>query len=798
MLQNFFKIAWRNIKKNRVSSFINISGLAVGIAVVLLNGLWIWDELSFNKNHENYNQIAKVARRGFYEGKLVANTWLPLPLADEIKTNYKQYFDHILLASEIKENILTVGETKISLKGEFIEPGAPDMLTLEMLQGSRMGLKDLQSVIISASAAKALFGNAEAMNKTVKINTNMEVKVTGVYKDLPHNSAFHGVSFFSPFDLSASANPWIKTQGWDNSFINIYVQLKSGMNFSEVSAAIKDAEFNKIKDMEDRQEQVARNMKVWLLPMSDWHLRAELSDKGPMQLVWMIGMIGAFVLLLACINFMNLSTARSEKRAKEVGVRKVIGSMRWQLIRQFFGESILVVLVAFGFALLLVFLSMPWFNEVAGKEIILPWGNPYFWIISLCFIVVTGLIAGSYPSLYLSSFQPVKVLKGTFRAGHFSSIPRKALVVVQFTVSVALIIGTIIVYKQIQYAKNRPIGYNREGLLLVEKRTGDAYGKFDILKSELEKSGTIFSMAESRSSTTGITMWNGGFSHKGKSITIEGGSGTLSVTSDYGKTVGWEFIAGRDFSSKLTTDSSGFIINESFAKALGLQNPVGEIIRWDPGWTEARNFTILGLVRDMVAISPYEPAVPTVFFLSNKYHTWFNIRLNPALSVAQALPGIKTVFEKIIPSAPFTYKFADEEYALKFVTEERIGKLAGFFSVLAIFISCLGLFGLASFIAEQRTKEIGIRKVLGASPGNLWRLLSKDFVALVSISCLIAIPIAYYLLAEWLQRYQYRTEVSSWVFIIAVAGALVVTLLTVSFQAIKTIMANPVKSLRTE
>jgi ABC-type antimicrobial peptide transport system permease subunit len=472
--------------------------------------------------------------------------------------------------------------------------------------------------------------------------------------------------------------------------------------------------------------------------------------------------------------------------------------MRVQLIKGFFIESILIVSLAFVLAFLLVIISLPWFNDLAAKEMVMPLNNPWFWVISLCFVILTGLIAGSYPALYLSSFRPIKVLKGSFRVGRFASIPRKALVIVQFTVSVALIIGTIIVYQQIQFAKNRPIGYDRNRLLLIEKKTGEFYGKFNALKAELDRTGVVASMAESRSSTTDITMWNGGFSYKGKEIKIEGGSGTLSVTSGYGKTVGWNFIAGRDFSELLASDSSGFVINESFAKALELKNPVGEIIKWDPGWKKAEDFVILGVVKDMVAMSPYEPAVPTVFFLSNKYHTWYNIRLNPNVGISQALAKIETVFKKVIPSAPFDYKFADQEYELKFAAEERIGKLAWFFSALAIFISCLGLFGLASFIAEQRKKEIGIRKVLGASVANLWQLLSKDFVVLVIISSGIAIPIAYYFLSGWLQKYQYRTAMSWWIFAAAIGSALLMTLITVSFQAIKAAIANPVKSLRTE
>ncbi len=798
MIKNYFKIAWRNLIKHKASAFINIGGLAIGMAVAMLNGLWVWDELSYNNYHQNYESIAKVTKRGTRDGKQYANPVLPYALAGELKSSYGQHFKHILLASEPSETILTTGEKHLSMKGEFIEPGAPEMLSLKMLKGSRSGLQAQHSIMLSFSAARAIFGNDDPINKVVQINKNMDAKVTSVYEDLPNNTEFHDIKFFAPFDLWVSANPWVKEGGWDNHFLNIYVQLMPGKNFQQISDIIKNAELNKIRNRAESKDEIERNRKVWLLPMSDWHLRSDLSSNSPARMVFMISIIGAFVLLLACINFMNLSTAHSEKRVKEVGVRKAIGSKRSQLIRQFFSESFLVSLIAFMLAVLLAVIAMPGFNEIAAKQMTIPFTNLYFWMICLGLIFFTALIAGSYPALYLSSFQPLAALKGTFRVGRFAAVPRKALVVVQFTISVALIIGTIIVFRQIEYAKNRPVGYNRNGLLLIEKKSGDFYGKFDVLQQELLNTGVVSSFAESRSSTAGITMWNGGFSYKGKKLEIQSGSGTLPVSSDYGKTVGWEFAAGRDFSSRLATDSSSFVINESFAKAIGLKNPVGESITWAPGWRDPQTFIIVGVVKDMLAISPYEPAIPTVFFLSKKSLSWFNIRMNPSVSAATALPKIEAVFKKVIPAAPFDYKFADSEYALKFAAEERVGKLASFFAVLSIFISCLGLFGLASFVAEQRTKEIGVRKVLGASIYNLWKLLSKDFVLLVIFSCCIAAPIAYYTLHSWLQSYEYRTEISWWIFAIAIIGALLITLLTVSFQAIKAAIANPVKSLRSE
>jgi len=430
----------------------------------------------------------------------------------------------------------------------------------------------------------------------------------------------------------------------------------------------------------------------------------------------------------------------------------------------------------------------------------LPLDNFYFWLLCAGFIFITGILAGSYPALYLSSFKPVKVLKGTFRTGKLAALPRKTLVVMQFTVSVALIISTIVVYRQIQFAKSRPVGYDREGLIMVDMRSDDFYGKYDLLRSELFSTGVVSNMSESMGELTELVSGNDGFDWKGRNPNKTESFGTLAVTHEHGQTVGWQFIAGRDFSRAFTSDSSGVVINEAAAKYMELKNPVGENITWKWGDNKPVPYTILGVIKDMVMESPYEPVEPTMFFIKplNGGVSCINIRVKPGVTMSTALPAIEAVFKKIIPSVPFDYKFADEDYALKFAAEERIGKLAGFFTILAVFISCLGLFGLASFVAGQRTKEVGIRKVLGASTFSLWRLLSNEFVALVIISLFIAVPLAYYFMYHWLQDYQYRVALSWWIFAAAGAGALVITLLTVSFQAIKAAIANPVKSLRTE
>jgi len=495
---------------------------------------------------------------------------------------------------------------------------------------------------------------------------------------------------------------------------------------------------------------------------------------------------------------MNLSTARSEKRAKEVGIRKAIGSVRKQLISQFFSESLLVAVLAFVLSVALVQLTLPWFNSVADKKISILWSYPLFWLAGIVFTIFTGLLAGSYPALYLSSFDPVKVLKGTFRVGRFASIPRKILVVLQFTVSIMLIIGTIIVYRQIQFTKNRPVGYSRDGLLQVQMSSPDFQGKYDVLRSELKNTGAVAEIAESASPVTSIWSTNKGFAWKGKDVPTETDFGTITITHEYGKTIGWQFLDGRDFSKEFASDSSGIVINEASTKLMGLKNPVGETIKWEGN--KDRSFKILGVIKDMVMESPFMPAYPTMFFISlhGDAMNYIFIKINPLVSTRGALLKIEAVFKKLIPDSPFEYSFVNEEYAKKFAAEERVGKLAGFFALLAIFISCLGLFGLASFVAEQRTKEIGIRKVLGASTFSLWRLLSNEFSRLVFISLLIAVPIAYYFMHNWLQEYQYRAPLSWWIFVAAGVGALAITLLTVSFQAIKAAVANPVKSLRTE
>ncbi|GAB4046630.1 ABC transporter permease [Spirosoma litoris] len=810
MIRNYLKIARRNLVKNKTYSFINIGGLAVGMTVAMLIGLWVYDELSFNRSFENYDRIAQVLQNQTFNGVVSTQEENPPPLGNALRTMYGSSrdggpFKHVVMSSGTFETILSVGDKKFTKLGNYIEPGIADMLSLTMRKGTRSGLKDPSSILLSESVAKAFFGDADPIGKVIKLNDDTNLNIAGVYEDFPLNSQFSDVTFLAPWSVIYQATK--NKDDWDNNQFRTYVQLADNADMDKVSAQIND-----IKLQNGRKESQQYHSQMFLHPMSKWYLASEfengVSVGGRIQYVWLFSLIGVFVLLLACINFMNLSTARSEKRAKEVGIRKAVGSVRSQLISQFFSESFLVVVLAFALALGLTTVSLTWFNEVAGKHLTIFWTSPYFWAASLGFVLLTGFLAGSYPALYLSSFQPIKVLKGIgFRAGRFAALPRKVLVVIQFTVSVTLIIGTIIVYQQIQYAQNRPMGYNRAGLIILQTPTPDVHTHLEAIRDELQKSGAITNIAESHSPLTGIFLSLPDFNWKGKDPNQQASIAAVKVSYDYGKTVGWQFTQGRDFSRAFTTDSTGMVLNESAVKLMGFGHrnrtggpagsPIGEVVKAGE-FLNNESYKVIGVIKDMVMESPYESVRPTVFIINRKKGNFAILKLAPTLSTASALSKTEAVFKKYNPAAPFDYKFVDQEHALKFAAEERIGKLALLFTTLAIFISCLGLFGLASFMAEQRTKEIGVRKVLGASIFSLWRLLSKDFVFLVIIAFGIAAPISYYILGNWLQKYAYHTKLSWWIFAASGAGALAITLLTVSYQSIKATLMNPVSSLRSE
>lgn len=793
MYSNYFKIAFRNLKSRKGHAALNVIGLSVGMTVAMLIGLWVYDELTFDTYHENYNQIAQVLQHKARNGGRVTRQTMPFPLGDELRNEYGRVFKHVVMSAWTEPHVLGYDQKKILKSGTFMEASAPEMLSLKMIHGTRNVLTAQNAILLSSSTAKSLFGQLDVIGKQFKIDNELNVMVGGVYEDLPRNTSFHDLQWIGAWKLYVSAYPWVKSSrnSWDNNSHRVFVQVADHTSFEEVNKKIQLTIYDHLEE-----HQRAGN-EVFLHRMSDWHLRNNWVNGeqagGNIQYVFLFCAIGIFVLILACINFMNLSTAQSIRRSREVGIRKAMGSFRYQLIAQFLCESLVMAAVAFVASIGLLLLAAPYFSVVSGKDLSLPFTAPLFWIVGLLFVIVTSIFAGSYPAFYLSAFRATNALKGTTGTRSGTTL-RKGLVVVQFVVSVSLIIGTFFIHEQIAYTQSRPSGYNSQDLIMIKMVSQEYEDKYDLFKHELESRGLIQAMAESSSSLIEVNSSSGGFHWQAMDPDFYPHLVTVWVTHDFGKTVGWELIHGRDFDRNLVSDSSAFIINETAAEYLGIEQPIGAKIHFNN-----KQYEIIGIVKDIVRESPFEAVKPAVYLINSTNQTnWFTLKLNHAQSTQSLLAEIEEVFMEIAPNVPFDFQFVNHEYSQKFNTEKRIGKLAGVFAGLAILISCLGLIGLTSFIAEQRTKEIGIRKVLGATVLSLWHLLSKEFILLVMAAGIIAIPIAYYFLDEWLNHYQYRIDLDLVYFVLAIAAALCITIVTVSIQAIKAALANPINSLKSE
>ncbi|MEJ1240371.1 ABC transporter permease [Chryseolinea sp. T2] len=795
MYKSYLTIAWRNLLRNQGYSAINIGGLAVAMTISMLIGMWVWNELSYDRNHEHYARLVQVMQQQTVDGKVITGYALPRPLEGAMRQDYGSDFSAISMSTWTDQHILTWNQQSISQSGNFVQTDFPEMISLKMISGTRRALDDPKSILLSLSAAKALFGNVDPVNQSVRIDGKWDVKVTGVYEDIPANSSFNELLFLSSWELQVMTEEWMKraSDRWDNNSFQMFALLAPGADLTRVSEKVAPVRAVHSKDNTFKP-------KVILHPMSEWHLWSNwengVKTGGEIEFVWMFFVIGVAVLLLACINFINLATARSAKRSKEVGIRMTIGSLRVQLIQQFLSESILVVLLAFVLAVGAAQITLPWFNSLADKRIEIPWDSSVFWLVSLGFVLLTSLLSGFYPAFFLSSFRPVQALKSSLKTGRHGSLPRQVLVVFQFTVSIILLFSSLIIYDQIQYSKNRPIGYERDGLLAMPVMSPDFIGKFEAFNEEIKRTGAVIEASESSSPLTEIYNNSNSFTWAGKDPELQSSDfGVIAVTEDYGATIGWEIKEGRDFSLEFATDSMALILNEAAVDFMGVKNPIGmEITRGK------EKFHVIGIVKDLIIESPYREVRPNIYGMDAKAESanWINLKLNPARSATESLAAIESVLKKYAPSVPFVYQFSNIEYGKKFSTEERVGKLAYVFTILAVFISCLGLVGLASFMAEQHTKEIGIRKVLGATVVQLWGRLSSGFVMLVSISCLAAVPLGYYMMTQWLSKYPYHVDISWETIAASVVAALGVALVTVSYQSIKAAMMNPVKSLKSE
>jgi len=790
MFRNYFKTAWRNILNSKGYSALNVAGLAIGMAVALIIGLWVYNEFTYDRFLPEGDRAYRVQRNFDSNGDTLTFRSTSLKLVNTLRNEVPE-IEYVAESDFMGMHGLIVGDKKLYLNG--IQAGS-DFLKIfmyPMTRGNRnSALADPYSIVITEDLAKSLFGSEDPINKTIRYNNADNLKVTGVLKDMPDNATLK-FNFVVPFSYIEQTNENVKrnrTGSYGNNGYQTFVKLKPNVSLAQANARVKTIEHTETDNTN------AMKSFVTFQPLHRWHLYSNYvngKDKaGFLDYVKMFAIIGSLVLLIACINFINLTTARSEKRAREVGVRKAIGSGRNQLILQFLIESFIFTFLAFILAMILVQFSLGSFNALTEGKLVIPFSTPLFWAICLVSVLITSLLAGARPALYMSSLQPIKVLKGISSGGRPSSLPRKMLVVLQFSCSVALIIGTIVIYRQIQHARERPTGLDVDRLM-VTNMNNDIAKNYEALKNELISQKIVTSVTTASSPATDV-YWHSDLDHwpgKNAGETVE--MGVLIVTPDYFKTLGMPIAAGRDFVNQY--DSMSVIFNEAAIKRLRISNPVGQEV----GWSNT-NIKIVGVAKDALMISPFSPPDPTMFYVSEKPQGNLMYRLSPNISTVDAIAKLNTIFAKYNPAYPFTYQFVDDAYAQKFKAEVTVGKLAGTFAGLAIFISCLGLFGLAAYLAEKRTKEIGIRKVLGATVPQMWMLLSKESIVLVVISCLIASPLAWYFLQDWLMKYEYRITVGAGVFILAAVMAVIITIATVSFHAVKAALANPTKSLRTE
>jgi len=787
MLKNYLKVAFRNLWKNKGFSFINIAGLAIGMASAILILLWMQNEIGYDDFHSKKDRIYEVWNRATFSGALHCWNTTPKPLAAAMQRDLPEV-EHACRVDWAGQHLFSVGDKRLMIRGSAVDSIFLQIFSFPMIEGDmRTALNEPYSIVLTAGMARSLFGDQDAMGKLVKIDDKDNYKVTGILKDLPNNTRFD-FKYLVPWT-------WVREHGydqpnWGNNSTRTYVLLKE--HATEASIAPK------MRVIKERYDSSEKHWEMFVYPMSRWrlysHFEGSQETGGRIVFVRLFGIVAGFILLIACINFMNLSTARSERRAKEVGIRKVVGAPRGRLVGQFIGESVLLSFLAALLAIGIVLLALPGFNELTDKHLYVPFGSVWFWGCALLFILFTGLLAGSYPAFFLSSFQPVKVLKGTFKAANALVTPRKVLVVLQFTFAIVLIICTIIVKQQIDHARSRESGYD-QGNLIFHYLTGDLEKNYEIVRQELLRSGVAVSVCKSSAPLTENHSDTWGYQWTGKDPNDKTDFLMFCADRDFVKTTKLQLVEGRDFDPvNYPTDSTAMILNESSVKAMHFKHPIGEIITDDN-----IRYHVIGVVRDFIIESPYSPIRP--FIVQGTTGSWFevmHIRLNDKNLVEDNLKKAQAIFKRYNPEYPFEYKFIDEEYSRKFNDEKRTGTLAGLFAGLTIFISCLGLFGLATYTAENRIKEIGVRKVLGASVAGIVALLSKDFLKLVLISFAVAAPVAWGAMYKWLQDYDYRVRIEWWVFALAAALSVSIAVLTVSFQAIRAALANPARSLRSE
>ncbi|WP_229317483.1 ABC transporter permease [Larkinella sp. C7] len=791
MISNYFKIARRNLVRNKAFSAINILGLALGMACSLLILLWVQDERSVDGFHANGDRLFQIYERGFYDGKVEASYYTQGLLAEELK----RVVPEVERASGLEQSRTATFEAAGKINkadGSFAGADFFSMFSYPLVQGTpETALNTPEGIAISRKMAELFFGKPEqAVGQTIRYENRDDLMVTAVFENLPANSSQH-FDFLRSWKAYVKENQWV--HNWSNTSPLTFVQLRPGADPAKVEAKIKEFIYQYTTKTAGSHTELA------LQPYPEKYLNATFKngqvDGGRIDYVRLFSVVAVFILLIACINFMNLATARSTKRAKEVGVRKVVGAVRSALIGQFMGEAILLTFVAVVLAVMLVLILLPAFNELTGKRLFLPFGQPVFWASLVGLLLLTGLVSGSYPALFLSSMNPILALKGRMlsaRLGFGATFFRKSLVVFQFSLSMILIVGMIVIYRQMGYIQSKNIGYDRENLLYIPIE-GDLVQKYNLFKDEAEKQPGILTISRMKESPTLIGHHRSDIEWVGKDPGLLVPFADAVVGFDFLKTMNLKLAEGRDFSREFGTDSASYLVNEAAVRKIGYKNPIGKSMWWGN-----REGKIIGVLKDFHFNSMHQAIEPLIVRLDEQ-QKWGSILVRAeAGKTREALASLEKICKELNPNFPFTYQFSDLEYAKLYHSEQVVSQLANAFAFLAIFISCLGLFGLAAFMAEQRTKEIGVRKVLGASVPNIVVLLSANFLKPVAIAMLIAFPIAWYAMNRWLQGFAYQVDLAWWVFAVAGLLTVVIALLTVSFQSVKAALMNPVKSLKSE
>ncbi len=790
MGKNYLLVAIRNLRKNKLFSLINILGLALGMACSLLILLWVKDERNKDKFNKNTTQLYSVYERQYYDNKIDAFHSTPGIMADEMK----RVLPDVQYASGFGWNDLStfeVGDKIMKEKGNHAGADFFKMFSYPLLEGNAANaLNAPDKIAISRKMAADFFGDPhDAIGKTIRYANAKDFIVSAVFENLPQNAS-EKFDYIINWQSFVEEQTWLKD--WGNNGPRTFIMLRSGTD--PVAFEKKIVHF---LDNYNKEQSKSFRIELGIQRFDDMYLHSNFSkagvlEGGRIEYVKLFSLVAIFILLIACINFMNLTTARSVKRAKEIGVRKVVGAFRSALIWQFIGEAVLLSLIAIVISITLVALLLPAFNDLTNKQIVFPYSQFTFWLSIAGLAIITGVISGSYPALFLSSFKPVEVLKRTLKLSSASAWFRKGLVVFQFVLSIVLIIGTIVVSKQINYIQTKNLGYDRENLVYIPLE-GDLTKQYEVFKQQALNMPGIKLVSRISQTPTQIENGTGGVDWEGKDPNTLPMFTQAAVGYDFVKTMNIQLLQGRDFSKDYPTDSVGYILNEQALNKIGYKDPIGKRLTF---WK--KKGAIIGVIKDFHFNSLKVPVNALIIRLGENDDYGNALVKIQAGKTKEALSGLEKLCKQLNPKFPFTYQFSDEEYSKLYKSEQITGKLADCFSFLAIFISCLGLLGLAMFTAEQRTKEIGIRKVLGASVSSLFILLSKEFLVFVAIALVIASPLAWFAMNKWLQEYAYPINISWWMFLVAGIAAIIIALITVSFQAIKAAIANPVKSLRTE